>query len=50
MKTKIESKQYQPKTGKKCFCRSGIQRDNCQHCEGTGWKIDFAKIRATNKI
>jgi hypothetical protein len=37
---------YQPKTGAKCHCRPGIQRDNCQRCEGTGQVIDFAKIRA----
>lgn len=37
---------YQPKTGHKCHCRSGIQRDNCTACEGTGWRIDFAAIRA----
>jgi len=39
---------YQPKTGFKCGCRRGIQRDNCPACEGTGWLIDFAKIRARN--
>ena len=37
---------YQPKTGQKCFCKRGIQRDNCPTCEGTGWVIDFAAIRA----
>lgn len=37
---------YQPKTGQKCHCRPGIQRDNCPDCEGTGMRIDFAKIRA----
>ncbi len=37
---------YQPKTGDKCGCRRGIERDNCPACEGTGWRIDFAKIRA----
>ncbi len=36
---------YQPKTGQKCGCRRGIERDNCPTCEGTGWVIDFAKIR-----
>jgi len=36
---------YQPKTGKKCLCKPGAQRDNCSNCEGTGWEIDFAKIR-----
>lgn len=39
------SKEYQPKTGAKCTCRPGVQRDNCPNCEGTGWVIDFAKIR-----
>lgn len=38
-------KEYQPKTGEKCSCRPGTQRDNCPDCEGTGWRIDFAKIR-----
>ena len=37
---------YQPKTGAKCSCRRGVERDNCPNCEGTGWIIDFAAIRA----
>ena len=37
---------YQPKTGQKCSCRRGVQRDNCPACEGTGWCIDFRAIRA----
>jgi len=37
---------YQPKTGQRCSCRKGIQRDNCPNCEGTGMVIDFAAIRA----
>lgn len=37
---------YQPKTGNKCSCRRGVQRDNCPNCEGTGMVIDFAAIRA----
>jgi hypothetical protein len=37
---------YQPKTGAKCGCRRGVMRDNCPTCEGTGWVIDFARIRA----
>lgn len=37
--------EYQPKTGAKCGCRRGIQRDNCPACEGTGYAIDFAAIR-----
>lgn len=36
---------YQPKTGARCGCRRGVQRDNCPACEGTGWLIDFAAIR-----
>lgn len=40
---------YQPKTGDRCTCRPGVQRDNCPECEGTGWRIDFAKIRARHK-
>ena len=38
--------EYQPKTGARCHCKPGIQRDNCPHCEATGWRIDFAAIRA----
>lgn len=37
---------YQPKTGARCSCRRGVQRDNCHACEGTGFVIDFAAIRA----
>lgn len=36
---------YQPKTGARCGCKRGIQRDNCAACEGTGWQIDFEAIR-----
>lgn len=36
---------YQPKTGARCSCKRGAQRDNCPECEGTGWRIDFAAIR-----
>jgi hypothetical protein len=36
---------YQPKTGAKCGCKRGIERDNCANCEGTGWVIDFRAIR-----
>jgi hypothetical protein len=35
---------YQPKTGQKCNCRKGIERDNCPQCEGTGMRIDFRAI------
>ena len=35
-----------PKTGARCSCKPGVQRDNCGACEGTGWIIDFAQIRA----
>lgn len=38
--------EYQPKTGAKCFCKRGVQRDNCPTCEGTGWQIDFRAIRS----
>jgi hypothetical protein len=44
----MKNTQYQPKTGAKCGCRRGIQRDNCPNCEGTGYVIDFAAIRARN--
>ena len=40
---------YQPKTGAKCSCRRGIWRDNCPNCEGTGWVIDFKRIRESIK-
>ncbi len=36
---------YQPKTGQRCSCKRGFERSNCPACEGTGWIIDFAKIR-----
>ena len=36
---------YNPKTGEKCSCKRGVQRDNCPSCEGTGRRIDFAAIR-----
>lgn len=36
----------QPKTGEPCGCKPGRVRDNCTRCEGTGWRIDFAAIRA----
>lgn len=38
--------EYQPKTGARCFCKRGVQRDNCPECEGTGWRIDFRAIRS----
>jgi hypothetical protein len=31
---------YQPKTGEKCGCKPGVQRDNCARCEGTGWVVE----------
>jgi len=37
--------EYQPKTGAKCGCRRGIERDNFPTCEGTGHVIDFRAIR-----
>jgi hypothetical protein len=40
--------EYQPKTGQACSCKPGQERDNCPSCEGTGQRIDFAKIRAKN--
>lgn len=36
---------WQPKTGAKCGCKRGVERDNCPQCEGTGMVIDFAAIR-----
>lgn len=26
-----------------CYCRRGIERDNCPQCEGTGTRIDWAR-------
>lgn len=37
--------EYQPKTGRACSCRRGVQRDNCSNCEGTGQVVDFRAIR-----
>ncbi len=39
----------QPKTGARCTCKRGVHRDNCPNCEGTGWVIDFAAIRARHQ-
>lgn len=44
-----ENPGYQPKTGQRCTCRPGVERDNCPVCEGTGQRIDFAAIRALSK-
>ena len=41
---------YQPKTGEKCPCKRGVQRDNCPSCEGTGWRINFAAIRLRSML
>jgi hypothetical protein len=38
-------REYQPKTGAKCGCRRGVQRDNCSTCEATGLVVDFHRIR-----
>lgn len=46
--SKTES--YQPRTGQRCTCSPGVQRDNCSKCEGTGWEIDFSKIRKANRV
>lgn len=46
---KIERGPYQPKTGEVCHCKPGRARDNCPACEGTGMKIDFARIRKQNR-
>ena len=40
-----DSSHRAPKTGAKCGCRHGIERDNCPNCEGTGMVINFAAIR-----
>ena len=48
MKDKCISTYYQPKTGAKCYCKRGAERDNCPNCEGTGWIVDFRAIRERN--
>jgi hypothetical protein len=40
----------QPKTGAKCGCKRGQERDNCPSCEGTGQVIDFARIRRRKSV
>lgn len=35
-----------PRTGTRCTCKRGVHRDNCPHCEGTGWVIDFRALHA----
>jgi hypothetical protein len=45
----ILGEEYQPKTGQKCYCKPGEERDNCPNCEGTGEVIDFKSIRDRNK-
>lgn len=42
--------EYQPKTGAKCGCKRGVQRDNCPTCEGTGQVINFQAIRNRPKL
>ena len=44
--TKHTYNPYRPKTGAKCACKRGQERDNCPQCEGTGQVIDFKAIRA----
>jgi len=41
---------YTPRTGARCYCRPGLERDNCPNCEGTGWAIDFRALHAARKI
>jgi hypothetical protein len=41
---------YSPKTGARCSCKRGVQRDNCPACEGTGWEINFAAIHARRRL
>jgi hypothetical protein len=33
-----------PYTGERCGCKRGIERDNCPQCEGSGKRVDFARI------
>ena len=40
---------YTPRTGAKCGCKRGAQRDNCPNCEGTGYAIDFRAIHARRR-
>lgn len=39
-----------PKTGSKCSCKRGQERDNCAACEGSGMVIDFKAIRSMPRI
>jgi|GEM_PF-3965132 len=40
----MDPKPYTPRTGQRCSCKRGMQRDNCPACEGSGLVIDFAAI------
>jgi hypothetical protein len=40
---------YTPRTGARCACKRGIERDNCPKCEGSGKVIDFAAIHRARK-
>ena len=42
--------EYQPRTGAKCSCKRGVQRDNCPTCEGTGLVVDFRTIRSRSPL
>lgn len=46
MSIREDNLRYSPKTGARCSCKRGVQRDNCPQCEGSGWVIDFEAIRA----
>lgn len=50
MRSKEYQNGYQPKTGAKCTCRKGVQRDNCASCEGTGYRIDFKRVRESKSM
>ena len=39
-----------PKTGARCTCKKGIERDNCANCEGSGRCIDFKAIRSMPRV
>ena len=38
-----------PLTGDACYCRPGVERDNCPQCEGTGREINWTAFHAARR-